>query len=374
MNFCTVFPDFESVHMTKDVGMIPYALAKTGSCSSSIIYWRKDKSEMRTDNAELWSKFKDTVSLFEIYTPFSILFYVKLLCFILSNKVTVVNLYHFKKQTYLLCFLLRLFKVNVYVKFDIDNFKINNLLNIIEGCSVKSWLVNKFIKVTTLFSVESKSYYELLSKMDCFSGKLLYLPNGIHSDFILEKSLEFHKRKNKILVVGRLGEIQKNHELIFNWLATNPAWFADTDWTISFAGPANDKFMQMFHEASQSIFGKHIEYLGNLSRKELFNMYATSKIFLMTSLWEASALSMTEASIMGLYLVSTDVGGFGDLTKNGTLGRLINENTIDTVMADVINGNLMYLQYDDRLEYAYGRFLLDHSICPVLNRLVEAEL
>lgn len=53
--------------------------------------------------------------------------------------------------------------------------------------------------------------------------------------FILEKSLEFHKRKNKILVVGRLGEIQKNHELIFNWLATNPAWFADTDWTISFA-------------------------------------------------------------------------------------------------------------------------------------------
>lgn len=78
---------------------------------------------------------------------------------------------------------------------------------------------------------------------------------------------------------------------------------------------ANDKLAQMFHQTSQSIFGKHIEYLGNLSRKELFNMYATSKIFLMTSLWEASALSMTEASIMGLYLVSTDVGGFGDLTK-----------------------------------------------------------
>lgn len=352
MKFCTVFPSFEDVHENKDVGLIPRLLNEKYDVDTYIIYQVKNGNKNKPI-------VRNGISLIPIHTSFVFLFYLMSTWKILSNNIKIVNLYHFKKETYLYSILLKIIRRKVYVKFDIDNIQFSNLEATLDGNSLKSRFVRLFINCVDLFSIENSALFSKLTENHLFKRKIFIFPNGPSTSTMPASGKDISLRKNKILIVGRLGTEQKNHELVFKWLNLLDSSF---EWEVLFAGPSNSNFDNMFAKVKKEKPSLVIKYLGLLERKELFEHYSDSKILLMTSKWEGFSVAMAEAAVMGLYIVTTDVSGVSDLTNNGTLGLIVNEQDMNTKLSSLLTSEVINQQYQQRLTYSNANFLLDNTI------------
>jgi glycosyltransferase involved in cell wall biosynthesis len=58
-------------------------------------------------------------------------------------------------------------------------------------------------------------------------------------------------------------------------------------------------------------------------RADVMEILAASDVFVLSSLWEGMPLSLIEAMSVGVPSVATDVGGVGQLLKDGVTGLLV---------------------------------------------------
>lgn len=80
------------------------------------------------------------------------------------------------------------------------------------------------------------------------------------------------------------------------------------------------------------------EFLGSISNREVYEFYKNSSVdlFISTSRSEGLPVSMMEAASFGIPIVSTDVGGVGEIVKNGYNGCLLPENAPPEKFAEFI--------------------------------------
>ncbi|EJO22859.1 glycosyltransferase, group 1 family protein [Selenomonas sp. FOBRC6] len=178
-----------------------------------------------------------------------------------------------------------------------------------------------------LFTVENRSFYNVLKMMRLFRGRLEYLPNPVSLFGVdLAQIKAPQKRENMILTVGRPGVPVKNTELFVEAVQkADRNLFAD--WKFYIVGEPTLAFRTYVEKlcAEDPWLDAHIILYGRVSdRRELYELYARAKIMCMTSRSEGFPISAVEAIFFGTYLVLTNFGSaIHDLTNGERYGTIV---------------------------------------------------
>lgn len=312
MKFAVVFRNFEKIHLNKDVGGIPIAISRYVSQAPIIYYSGKEEinhQRLVFKNFLITNKVK---------------FYFYVLRDLIKEDVDAVNLYHLNSETLYFSVLLKLIGKKVYIKSDINYTEADKLKDYLERNYFKlNPLIMRFVD---LISIECRRIFRDFKSINILNKRIMYFPNAIYDKGI--KVVDWDDKNNNILVVARHGCPNKNTELILDALLN----IEDLNsWNIYFIGSATPDFIKKldnFRASKKEIFS--IKYISYIENSELLELYNNSKVFLMTSYSEGFSLAMAEAAAFGCQIISTDVGGYEDLTDNGKYGICIEKNDVQS--------------------------------------------
>ena len=158
MKFLTIRIDknINEQHLYKDVGGIPYALAKYCNYVTNFVYY--DFLQRIVDY-----KYEQYVKLtFIKHSSFKIINLFKFIKFILneSSEYNILNIYHGRALLLFVCFLAKLKNSNIkiYVKLDMNRNAYNKLLNDDKKNTLKYKFLTFLNKIVDLYTVETKAY------------------------------------------------------------------------------------------------------------------------------------------------------------------------------------------------------------------------
>lgn len=150
----------------------------------------------------------------------------------------------------------------------------------------------------------------------------------------------YAEKERLILTVGRIGSVQKNNEMMLEALDG----LNIEDWKFLLVGPVEDSFRRVYDEfiARNPDKKDKVVLVGGIhDRKELWETYNKSRIFLLTSTFECMAQVFSEALAFGNYIVTTDVQGSVEITDHQRLGRIVKLNDVHALreaLQEVIRG------------------------------------
>lgn len=324
------YDDAGEVHLYKDVGGIPYALAKYCGWQATFAY-NDVNGIIHNEDYEKYVKL-DTLHYPKILCKLKLRYYkyFKVIKYVWQNapKYDVINFYHCHKFIHFLCWVAKKANPDIvtYVKLDMGEagFKKEQKNN--KKCS--SWTS------VNLFTVEAEKYVEKLNKLNKFNQKVRYLPNGFFADLAV---IDENIRKEKILLtVGRLGTYQKNTEMLVEaFLQTDKDKLMD--WKLFLVGPLTDEFKTWLQKkiAGESFYQDKIVLTGNITEKsKLYEIYARAAVFVLPSRYEGFPLVIQEALHFSCYPIITDCFAGADEVVKDNYGKIIaNENTEELKVA-----------------------------------------
>lgn len=314
--FVTFFPPSENVHLTKDVGQVPYILYRDYGFDSTLVCFR---------NSEDYPALEADVKGLKIeFIPENKLPLIAQLKYIWRNasRIDILNLYHYRLTSTFISIIYRIRnrKGIVYIKLDCGN-------RFLSKKGFKKKVLHLFLRTfPDILSVEVEHVYRfLLEEFPRLSKSLLLIPNGIDDVRIREMNillLPIEKRENLIISVGTVGLPVKNHKMLLN--ALNQINLKD--WKAVFIGAIESDFqseIDLFFEQHPNLKDKII-FTGNISdKKELYKWYNRAKIFCITSIRESFSIVAVEALYWGDFLITTDIAAANDFTNSGTAGRIV---------------------------------------------------
>ncbi len=367
--FVTIFPFCQDVHLTKDVGQIPFFLYKLFGYNSVIVSYRNNEiyNNLNGEVKGLKLDFienKGRVSFLEK----SVLKYIHKN----AREIDILGLYHFSKFTFVYGILYKflnpkgflLIKLDAYNKTFSEENEVKHSTQKVKNTLFKI-LERRFLKKFDLLSIENSDGLELFKKKyPQTSDKLIYLPVGVNDLFIVNafrnRIRDYNEKENIILTVGRIGEYVKNHEMILRALTkTNMK-----DWKMVFVGPVNESFMNYYNK----LCGEYpqlksiITFTGEIKdRVELYEWYNRSKIFCMTSWNESFSNAISEAFYFGNYIIGTEgVMSMKDITDGGKYGTSLKADN-DKALADTIqklidNESTLSVLYPEIVSFSHKHF------------------
>ena len=211
---------------------------------------------------------------------------------------------------------------------------------------IKKLLTNFFFHNVTYIvaNTEAHGYMERLFMRNGWSGLLHFYPlvddEKFNSFGITRKT--FAEKENIMVCVGRIGNYQKNTEMLLEALHKVDL----KDWKIYMIGPITNSFNLNdggnFQKRIDDFFDECPQHRDKLiftgmiyDQKTLFEYYNRAKILLMTSRHEGFANVYSQAAAMGCFIVSTDVGGADVCSNYWAFGeKLPQENS--EALADVL--------------------------------------
>ncbi|MDN5316594.1 MAG: hypothetical protein PWR08_718 [Thermoanaerobacterium sp.] len=360
LNFVTLFPETENVHLVKDVGMIPFILHKKFCYDSRIVcYNNGDYPYLNNEVKGLKIEFIENSGDVS-YDGYQYL--VKN-----AKNIDVLNVYHLIDRTIMWIVTYKYLNPNgkIFLKLDanenIKNVKLSNkLIDILNECNI--------------VSVETKSLYEYIKNN--WPIEIQYLPNGFY-DYDIMREIDYNDKKNIILTVGRLGTYQKATEILLE--AYKLAFPYISNWELKLVGTIEDNFrgyIKEYFSKNPTLIDKVI-FTGEITdRKLLEALYIEAKIFCLPSRVEGFPLVFTEAAKNGCYIISTDIPPAYDITDNGKYGSLFNIDDIKALTSILIkncsNDTIFKNNYKDIQNYAYNNFNWI-NICGQINKLLMNE-
>ncbi len=204
------------------------------------------------------------------------------------------------------------------LKVDYENKRLKKNLRKKLGWTMERDLIlgaQRACAVSDNFANLAKTVWELGDK------QVDTLPTGINMDVLKPNGL---KRVDFVLFAGRL-EVNKGMEVLAQTipevLKQNP------DIKFTFAG--RDAGRKISNETWESYFSKmlpkrNIKFLGELSLEDLIKCYQSCRIAVFPSIYEPLATVALEALSCGCPIITTNVGGFPEMVKDGVNGLLVN--------------------------------------------------
>lgn len=170
-------------------------------------------------------------------------------------------------------------------------------------------------KIYTNVFQDNPYQHEWMTKAGINKNKIKLLPLGIPKEYLKQrKPLPQYKNKFVISYVGRIQKY-KGLDQIIKVLPNFP--------NVIFlaAGPLDDGYLEYKKLAKKLNVEKQVIFLGKIPEEKLLQVYATSKIFVLPSEWEAFGLVQLEAMSQGNAIVATKTEGSRYLIKkeNGFL-------------------------------------------------------
>ncbi|EKO3878691.1 glycosyltransferase family 4 protein [Vibrio metschnikovii] len=289
---------------------------------------------------------------------------LKVICDFLFNRVDIIMLLHISRETVLLALVYKIFfpRKKIYLKLDIDTTFFDY-----SPSNIALFCIERLLKSCSIISYESRLIEDKLRNSTLFSSsinKLIYLPNCMPR---MEQVIPEPSKKEKIIItVGRLGTFQKNTEIVIealNGLDLN-------GWRFIFIGSATESVKAKINELEKT--NTAVEYVGEvISREEMIEWYKKSSVFLLSSRYEGFATVLVEAAAYGNFIISTNVNGARDVTRNFDFGALVNSsNEIKDTLSDIVSGRM---DIDERSR-SMQRFVIERFNWPaaiVDSRLLE---
>ena len=160
--------------------------------------------------------------------------------------------------------------------------------------------------------------------------RIYYLPNGFFNFTGESLTVDFGKKENIILTVGRIGTEQKSNETLLESFAL--AAPALPDWKVRLVG----NIAQPFHQYLKEYFERYPELRGRIDfpgaiqdKRELMAEYRRAKVFALTSILEGGTPNVVaEALYGGCYMVTSDIDGARDVVDNGACGMVFPINDV----------------------------------------------
>lgn len=326
-HFVTLFPASLNVHLLKDVGMVPFVMYRDYGYDATLVCLRNEETypalEREVKGLKISFLPEEKRYTFGRISWEAVSYLRKW-----AREIDVLNLYHATKESLFYGFVYKWFnpKGILYIKLDVNIEQFDSRkTQIIHPFRLKgySWY---FKHIADMVSCELPSACDYMKKnIPSLKGKLLLLPNGIDdraADLKTTRLFSVEEKENMIIIIGRIGAPEKNHELLLR-AAARVDW---KDWRLAFIGPVEKSF-QLWSEsflASRPELKSRVVFTGGISdRKELYNWYNRAKVCCLTSRYESFGLVLTEALYFGNFLLVTPVAPAGYLTDSERLGRIL---------------------------------------------------
>lgn len=311
-------PSDQSVLMYKDVGMVLYSLAKSYHWKAHYYFFKTKKEE--PDWAASFLKYVTPVCIAEESAYKKQVQLAKQYLQAHAKELDVLMLFNYGSTNWKLARVAK--KVNphivVYCKLDMGASGFSHFVNHRFGITLKNYFEKLKSSYVDWFTVETKGYFDALSKTSVFKNRIAYLPNGVSLLNVNTALVEKQEKENIVLASGRIGLHVKNNELLVDAIQKLPRDIVDT-WRFYFVGPYTDAFYQYVEDARSSkpyLADKIILTGGIMDRDQLYSYYKRAKIICMTSRSEGACIATLEAMYFGAYPVITRYSSFADDTTN----------------------------------------------------------
>jgi glycosyltransferase involved in cell wall biosynthesis len=183
--------------------------------------------------------------------------------------------------------------------------------------------VKLFAQQCDLMATSCRAMRDELNRFPKFRFPCRWLPNGFYNPTGLKITASAEYKENTILMVGRVGDGQKNNEE----LMTAFALAADelSHWTLKFVGPIDPQIQPFINQyfLDYPDLKKRVIFTGAITDKtKLYDEYARAKIFALSSRTESGTPNVyAEALFHGCMFVTSDIDAAKDITNNGQLGE-----------------------------------------------------
>ena len=314
------FSVFNEVHVKKDVGSIATSLKNKEYETTLIVGKFIPKSIDGINISETGNSHN------KILNPIShSIEIIKVIKKLLKLNPDVVITYNRNPFLFIIIFVYKfrkLFSISStkYTKFIMKmtsdgNFRFSNFpARFLEISSLRKILLISAIielrinyKLIDFMSIETECGMEKIKHILNKDDKLLVVPNGCSNEYFLTNQTKIQKREESILVVSRIVE-QKGLEILVGAYAKISQKFPT--WSVKIIGEIEDKnyYLQLSEMVNKRKLDKTITFLGKISDEELLELYFTSSIFCLPSIWEDDSISRREAIAAGLPVVTTEAG------------------------------------------------------------------
>lgn len=350
----------------KDCGMFLYTLAKYFNWNSNYVYYKTRESD--TVWNQEFSSYVNTVCIGETSDYKKQIELAKIFLKEHIHEFDVIMFFNYGSTVWKLSKYCKQLKpdIIVYSKLDMGIGGFEHFC----GNKPFMWLRNYAEKLKSqyvdLFTVETKSYFDALSKTSVFRNRLGYLPNGVSTLDINVNEIDCISKENIVITVGRLGEYVKNNELLLDAIKLLPDDIVKK-WKFMFIGPSTEAFIQTVKNFKERYPEKadSIIMTGNITdRTQLYTYCRRAKIICMTSRTESTCLATLEGMYFGSYPIITNYSDFTkDTTNNNLCGCIVDNNDIQGLSNALLeNMQNSILEYKCIESQKYARDMFEYKV------------
>ena len=350
----------------KDCGMFLYTLAKYFNWNSNYVYYKTRESD--TVWNQEFSSYVNTVCIGETSDYKKQIELAKLYLREHIHEFDVIMFFNYGSTVWNLAKYCKQLKpdIVVYSKLDMGIGGFEHFC----GNKPFMWLRNYAEKLKSqyvdIFTVETKSYFDALSKTSVFRNRLGYLPNGVSTLDINVNEIDCISKENIVITVGRLGEYVKNNELLLDAIKLLPDDIVKK-WKFMFIGPSTEAFIQTVKNFKERYPEKadSIIMTGNITdRTQLYTYCRRAKIICMTSRTESTCLATLEGMYFGAYPIITNYSDFTkDTTNNNLCGCIVDNNDIQGLSNALLeNMQNSILEYKCIESQKYARDMFEYKV------------
>ncbi len=206
--------------------------------------------------------------------------------------------------------------------------------------SLYKWIHLRALRRFNHLITVSEATKSLMVRSGIVADKIRVIYNGIDSETWRDSDLHSSLRDEwgipgSAFVVGTVGRIgdEKDYSTFLNVARAIMDKYADVFFVVVGEGKEDERERLIAYAENLAISGK-VLFAG--FRSDLFRVYKTFDIFLMTSLTEGLPNTMLEAMSMGLPVVTTSVGGIPELLEGGKSGFMYEVGDVEGLAAKIM--------------------------------------
>lgn len=340
--FVTLFEKAENIHLIKDVGQIPYLMHYYSGYDATLVTYKNKNFYDYLDNEVKGLKLEFIPKVKFGRYSLSMLWYL----FLNAKKIDVLHMFHHREKTYLNFLMYKWRNPNgiAFLKSDtgLNSIKKNDgfVPKRRPKYAVRNWLFQKVLPKLDVISVESLESFEIVSnKYENHKEKFLYMPNGINVEkmYSMTPLKSFEEKENIILTVGRIGAPEKNNELLLSAVENLDL----KDWKVVLVGPIEEDFkrkIEQFYEKNPHLKDKVIFTGAIYDRAKLYEWYARSKVFCLTSIEESFGFVLIESMAYGNCVVTTPISSAKEITQDESTGYIVSsQDKLEGKLHDLMN-------------------------------------
>ena len=342
---------FNKMYLSKDTFLIPYYTARVQNKKLEVIYG-SNTGDVRIDSeyreTHFYGKNRKTINKTDEIWDW--------MCYILPKARKINSLFfcgcsaHHMFLTWILLKINPLISVIVFGDMEEPQAKEFLVTGLVYGKGLGSYIKRKLTQYFfnhIKFTVANERAYELMElackkySWNCLVKLYPCLDDEIFNQYGM-KIKSWQEKDNIMIYVGRIGNYQKNTDMLLNTLSKVNL----KDWKVYLIGPITDSFAigkeSNYKVTIENFFIKYPEFKEKIiftgiiyDQRTVFDYFLRAKVLLSSARHEGFANVYSQAAACGCYIVSTDVGGAKTASNGWKFGRKIEQDDAEG-MARVI--------------------------------------